>query len=571
MYIESVPNRKSPPCILLRESYRDHGKVCKRTVCNLTDWPPYLVEGLRLALKGKAVSTEDFDIVRSRHHGHVAAVLGTLRRVGLDDVLCSRPSRERSLVIAMIVARVLAPLSKLATARSLNAATGTSTLGELLDLGKADENELYAALDWLLQRQPHIEKALAQQRLAEGAMVLYDVTSTYFEGDKCQLAKYGYSRDGKRDRPQIVFGLLCDAEGCPVAVEVFAGNTTDSTTFNAQVEKVRRRFGIEHVAWVGDRGMITQARIADMKEAKGLDWVTALEADQIRALVADRSLQLSLFDERGLVEISDPAYPDERLIACRNPLLAAERAQRREELLVATEQQLDYIVAATQRDKRRLTGSDQIGLRVGRVVGKYNVAKHFRLTITDDSLRYERDTEKIAREAAVDGIYVIRTSLPAEALSAPQAVCTYKSLAQVERAFRCLKTISLKVRPINHWLNDRVRAHVLLCMLAYYVEWHMRRALAPMLFADDDDEAADLDDCGVVAPKRPSPRAKAKASTKQTAEGQPVHSFATLLADLTTIVKNTLCWKGPQALTIEKTTLPTAVQQRAFELLALKL
>jgi transposase len=575
MYIETVKNRNSPPCILLRESYREAGRVRKRTVSNLTHWPPHLVAAMRAALQtgaGGTGVTPDFDIIRSRAHGHVAAALGTLRHLGLDHLLSSRPCRQRDLVLAMIVARILEPGSKLAAARGLNAATRSSTLGELLDLQAATADELYAAMDWLLKRQPRIEKALAKRHFAEGTLVLYDVSSTYFEGRKCNLAQRGYSRDGKGDKPQILFGLLCDAQGCPVAVEVFPGNVRDTKTFAAQVEKVRVRFGVERVVWVGDRGMITDERITDdLRPAQNIDWITALNAAQVRALVASESLQLTLFDEQDLAEISDAAYPGERLIACRNPLLTVERRQKREQLLAATEAELDKIVAATKREKWRLVGQEKIGLRVGRVLGRFKMAKHFRLTIADGCFEYERDTDKIAREAAVDGIYIIRTSVPADALSAPDTVRTYKSLAQVERAFRSIKTMDLKVRPIFHRLDDRVRAHVFLCMLAYYVEWHMRKALAPILFHDADPPTTDDAGRSPVAPKRRSLEAERKARTQQTADGQPVHSFPTLLRDLATITRNTLQPNMAQIPTLEKTTRPTELQQRALDLLGVRL
>ena len=575
MYIESVPNRNSPPCILLRESYRQGGKVRKRTLCNLSQWAPELVEGLRTLLKGGVAvehPEEAFEIVRSRPHGQVAAVVGTLRKLGLDRLLSSRRCRERDRVVAMIAARLIDPRSKLATARELDEPTLSSTLGELLEVASADEDALYAAMDWLLERQERIENKLAERHLAEGTLVLYDVSTTYFEGRKCPLAKRGHSHDGKRDKLQIAFGLLCHRQGCPVAVEVFEGNTSDPRTFSSQIKKVRERFGIERVVWVGDRGMITEARIdEDLRGVEGLEWITALRAPQIRALVTNGALQLSLFDEQDLAVITAPAYPGERLIACRNPLLAAERSRKREELLSATEAELDKIVAATQREKRALKGQDRIGIRVGKVLGRFKMAKHFRLTITDDGFRYERDHERIAQEAALDGIYIIRTSTPEEALSADDTVAAYKSLSRVERAFRSCKSVGLKVRPIFHRLADRVRAHVFICMLAYYVEWHMREALAPMLFDDDDPQAAQSLRVSVVAPAQRSLSAARKARTKRTADDLPVHSFQTLLQDLATITKNRLQPNAAQIPAFEKTTRPTAIQQRALDLLGVPL
>ena len=576
MHIESVPNRKSHPTILIRQSYREDGKVKKRTIANITHLPPEVIDGIRVLLRGGLAvrsleALEDFELLRSRPHGHVAAVLGALRRIGLPNIIYSRPCRERDLTVAMIVARIIEPSSKLATARQLDQHTLSNTLGELLNLQAADEDELYDAMDWLLKRQEQIEAKLAKRHLSEGCLVLYDVTSTYFEGRKCPLAKLGHSKDGKRDKLQIVFGLLCSGDGCPVAVEVFEGNTSDAATLAPQVKKVRERFGIQRVVWVGDRGMITDARIRDdLRDVEGLDWITALRAPQIRALVQTGSLQLSLFDEQDLAEIRDENYPGERLIACKNPFLAEERARKREDLLLATEADLDKIVAATHRQKRALKGRDKIGLRVGKVMDRFKMAKHFGITISDDSFAYERKVEAIAAEAALDGIYIVRTSVPAEALDAEQTVEAYKSLSQVERAFRSYKTVDLKVRPIFHRLADRVRAHVFLCMLAYYVEWHMREALAPMLFDDEDPRAGDALRASVVGPAQRSPAARRKARTKRTADDMPIHSFKTLLQDLATITSNRIQFRA-EAPTFDKVTLPTRIQQRALDLLGVHL
>lgn len=575
MYIESVANRNSPPCILLRESYRQGGKVRKRTLANLTHWPAEVVEALRRALRddtGVQSLEQAVEVVRSRPHGHVAAVLGALRRCGLERLLSARRCRERDAVVAMIVARILDPRSKLATARGLNGETLSSSLGELLGLQDADADELYAALDWLLQRQERIENALAKRHLVERALVLYDVSTTYFDGRTCPLARLGHSHDGKPHRLQIVFGLVCDRHGCPIAVEVFPGNTSESKTFVAQIQKVRQRFRVTRVVWVGDRGMITQARIEqDLRGVQGLEWITTLRAPQIRALVRSGSLQLSLFDERDLAEITDPAYPGERLVACRNPFLAAERARKRDELLQATQKRLDAIVEATGRPKRALRGQARIALRVGKVLGRHKMTKHFGLHITDDSFAYELDTERIAQEAALDGIYIIRTSVPAQTLNAEDTVRAYKSLSHVEQAFRSCKSIDLHVRPIFHRLADRVRAHVLVCMLAYYVEWHMRGALAPLLFDDDDPAAADARRPSVVAPAQRSASAQRKARTKRTDHDLPVHSFQTLLADLATIAKNRIQPTVPGVPAFDKITLPTPLQARALELLGVRL
>lgn len=575
MYIEIVPNRNSPPALLLREGWREGKKVRKRTLANLTKWPAGLVEGLRLLLRGGTAVPkfdEAFEVVRSRPHGHVAAVLGTLRRVALERLIAPQPSPQRSLVVAMVVARILDPRSKLATARGLGEETRWSTLGELLEVPSADEEALYAAMDWLVPRQPEIEAKLAKRHLEEGALVLYDVSSTYLEGHTCPLAHWGHSRDGKRDKLQIVFGLLCNREGCPVAVEVFKGNTGDPMTLASQLHKLKERFGLSRVVLVGDRGMITEARIREeLKPVQGLDWVTALRAPTIRQLVEAGEIQLSLFDERDRAEIQSSEYPDERLIVCRNPFLAEERAQKREALLQATERELDKIVAATGRTKRRLKGQDRIGLRVGKVLNRFKVGKHFILTITEESFSYQRDAVRIAEEAALDGIYVIRTSVSKEELDTEEIVRAYKDLTGVERAFRSYKTVDLKVRPIYHYLANRVRAHVFLCMLAYYIEWHMRKALAPLLFDDHDKASGQALRGSVVVPAEPSPKAQRKAQTKRTEEGLPVHSFQTLLADLATIIKNRIQPKIPGVEAFDQVTRPTPLQQQALDLLRVRL
>lgn len=574
MYIEVVPNRRSRPAVLLREGWREGKRVRKRTLANLSDWPAERVEALRAVLKGARVTgplDDAFDIVRSRPHGHVAAVLGTMRRLGLPKLLGpDRPERAR--VLAMIAARIVAPSSKLATARALSTETLTSTLGEMLEIQRVDEDALYEAMDWLLPRQAAIETELAQRHLSEGTLVLYDISSTYFEGRCCPLAKLGHSRDGKKGKLQIVFGLLCNAEGCPIAVEVFEGNTGDPKTLGGQIEKVRGRFGLRRIVLVGDRGMITSARIRDeLRQVEGLSWISALRAPAIRQLVEQNALQLSLFDQKDLAEIRSPLFPGERLIACHNPLLAEERARKRRELLEATERKLEQIVAATQRVKRPLRGAEKIGQRVGRVIGRFKMAKHFRVEITATSLRYERDQESIAAEDALDGIYVVRTSVSPELFAAEDAVGAYKRLSVVERAFRSLKTVDLKVRPIFHWSADRVRAHVFLCMLAYYVEWHMRQALAPILFDDDDKVGATARRKGVVKPAQRSARALCRAATKRTDDDEPVHSFQSLLRDLATITKNRIQPRIAGAEPFDRITLPTPLQRRALELLGVTL
>ena len=576
MYIDRVPNRNSPPAILLRESYRENGKVRKRTLANLSKLPPEVIEGLQTLLKGGAAVSElsdSFTITRSLPHGHVAAVLGTAQRIGLPALLASKASRERNLVLAMVVARIIAPGSKLATVRGFNCQTCSSTLGEQLGVSQADEDDLYAAMDWLLEQQAEIETRLGQKHLSEGRLVLYDVSSSYFESHSCPLTQFGYNRDRKRGKPQIVFGLLCNAQGCPVAVEVFEGNQADPTTLPAQITKVRQRFGIHHVVWVADRGLLTDARIReDLRQVDGLDWISALTAVQIRGLVEQDDLQLSLFDQQDLVELTSDDYPGERLMACRNPLLADARAQKREALLQATEVELNKIVAATQRQKRPLKGADKIGLRVGKVLNRFKVAKHFTLEIADESFAYQRNQSQIEAETALDGIYIVRTSVDAQALSPQQTVRAYKSLSAVEQAFRSLKTVDLKIRPIHHRLATRVKAHVFLCMLAYYLEWHMREALAPILFDDEHPEDAQLLRTSIVAPAQRSETARLKAQKKRTDDNLPVHSFQTLLADLATIAKNRIQSHLPQGpVAFDKLTRPTPLQQKALNLLGVSL
>ena len=571
MYVATIPNRTSPPAILLRESYREDGKVKNRTLSNLSDWPPAKLEALRAVLRGAtnvAVLEDAFEIVRSQPHGHVAAILGTLQQLKLHTLIAPKRSRERELCVAMIVGRILNPRSKMALARALRAETRQSTLGELLGLGEVDEDELYEAMDWLLPHQERIESVLAKRHLSEANLVLYDVTSTYFEGLHCPLARRGYSRDGKHDKLQIVIGLLTNDEGCPVAVEVFEGNTADPKTLPAVMEKLRGRFALKELVLVGDRGMITKARIEhDLKKTPGVSWITALRAPAIRKLAEGGLLQMSLFDEKDLAEIASPDYPGERLIVCRNPLLAEQRKRKREELLAATETELQKVAAATIRSRRRLKGQDKIGVRVGRVLGRFKMAKHFSIEISEQSFRYSRNQPRIAAEAALDGIYVIRTNLESQRIDAENAVRSYKRLAAIERAFRCLKTVDLKVRPINHRREERVRAHVLLCMLAYYVEWHMRRALAPILFDDDDKPGAEALRRSVVAPARRSHRAQFKASTKRTEDGLPVSSFQDLLRDLATLTKNQVQPKLANLKAFVKITPPTPLQQKAFTLL----
>ena len=576
MYIETVPNRGSPPAILLRESYREGKTVRKRTLLNLSHWPAEHVEGLRGILKGGVVlppGEQPFVVERSLPHGAVAAVLGATRAIGLDTIIGPKAVRDSEgcrpvdLVVAMIVSRIIAPASKLATAKALDPVTAASSLGVELALGDVGEDELYAALDWLLERQGAIETALAKRHLKGGTLVLYDVSSSYVEGRCCPLARRGYSRDGKKGKLQIVYGLLCAPDGCPVAIEVFEGNTGDPATVADQVTKLKRRFAIDHVVLVGDRGMITQARIDEDLRPAGLDWITALRAPALQGLVGGGWLQMSLFDERDMAAITSPDFPGERLIVCRNPDLARERARKREDLLVATERNLAKIAAAVARKTQPLHGAAEIGVAVGAVLGRHKMAKHFELTIEDARFAFARKSAQIAQEAALDGLYAVRTSLPEKTLGDESAVRAYKSLAMVERAFRCLKTVDLHVRPIYHWLTDRVRAHVFLCMLAYYVEWRMRARLAPMLYEDDDKAAAEALRESPVARAQRSPAALAKSATGRTDDGAPVHSFQTLLADLATLTRNTVVTASAPDRPFTILTRPTPIQQKAFDLL----
>jgi transposase len=560
---------------LLRRTYREGGKVKHQTLGNLSHLPPDLIDVIRGRLRGDIPPSPGgghFQIIRTLPHGHVAAVLGSIRKIGLEDLLASRPCRERTLVVAMVAARVFDARSKLATARSMAEETASSSLGLELGLQDTTEDDLYRAMDWLVARQARIEDKLAGKHLEDGSLILYDVTSSYYTGSHCSLADFGHNRDGKNGYPQIVYGLLCNARGCPVAVEVFKGNTGDPSTLGSQIKKVRERFALERVIFVGDRGMITAKRIdEELRKVEGLDWITALRADSIKKLAEEKIIQPSLFDERDLAEVSSPEYPGERLIVCRNPFLAQDRARKREELLQATEKKLAEIAAATRRARNPQRGKAQIGLRVGKVINHYKVGKHFILQIEEESFSYRRDEAKIAEEAALDGLYVIRTSVAGETLSAESTVRAYKDLSKVERAFRCLKTVDLKVRPIYHWLEDRVRAHVFLCMLAYYVEWHMREKLAPLIFDDEEKELAESLRRSIVAPAERSESAMRKDLTKINDQGQTVHSFRTLLADLGTLAKNRVRVMSGQPCEFYMLTRSTEIQARALNLLDVSL
>lgn len=563
MHVAVVPSRQRSgeySSVLVRQSYREGDRVRHRTLANLSKLPPAVVDTVRAMLRGEQVGplAQSFEIVRARPHGDVLAVLGELHHLGLDKMLAARPRRERELCLAMIASRILEPASKLATVRSFNHSTLASELG----VEDANEDELYSAMDWLVQAQPKVEARLAERHLTEGGLVLYDLTSVYLEGSKCELGKRGYSRDGKRGLPQIEFGLLTNREGCPVAVDVFEGNMADPMTVAAQVDKLKNRFGIAEVVMVGDRGMLTSARIEALREVGGVGWISALRSVQIEALVNSGDLQLGMFDKRNLAEISSPKFPGERLVVCKNPALAQDRARKREELLAATERELDKVVEAGRAG--RLKSKDETGLRVGKLLGRYKVGKHFKLTITDSFFSYERDLTGIKAEASLDGIYVIRSSVAEDKLAPEDLVRSYKLLAGVERAFKTMKSVDLQVRPVHHRLADRVRAHIFLCMLAYYVRWHLERAWAPLLFKDEDKPAAE----DVVAPAKRSASALAKAHTQKRPDGTPVYNFRGLLNELATLTKNTVRLPNSPA-TFDKLANPTALQTRALQLLGL--
>jgi hypothetical protein len=547
---------------LLRRSYREDGKVKNETLGNLSHLPEPLIEIIRRSLQGEAFVpvSEAFEVTGSRAHGHVQAVARAMQRLGLAELIAAKPCGERDCVLAMIAARIVAPHTKLATTRWWH----STTLAEDFGVAGADEDDLYAAMDWLLARQDKIEKKLAARHLRPGGLVLYDLSSSYFEGSTCPLARLGHDRDGKRGLLQVNYGLLTDARGCPVAVSVHEGNTADSATLLPAVRRLREDFGIARLVMVGDRGMISQKAIDQMREADGIGWITALKSASIRALVEQGQLQLGLFDERNLVELSSPEYPGERLVACRNPELARLRAHKREDLLAATEKHLARIQARV--DAGRLAGADAIGVAVGKVVNQYKVAKHFALAISDRALTFSRKREAIAAEAALDGLYIIRTSVGAAQMDAPDCVRHYKALANVERAFRSLKTIDLKVRPIHHRTAERVRAHIFLCLLAYYVEWHLREAWRELMFADPDQAAKAVRD--PVAPAKRSKAALAKVARHTLDDGTPVHSFSTLMAELGSLVRNTCRTPsaGPEAPTFDLLTIPNPQQRRALEL-----
>jgi len=567
MYIETVPNRNSPPAILLREGWREGNKTCKRTLANLSAWPQEKIEIFRRLLRDEPlVSPHDLlSTQKTLPHGHVEAILMAIRKLGLDAMISAQRCRERDWVLAMIVQRLLDPCSKLATTRQWH----STTLAEELGVSEATEDELYQAMDWLLERQPRIEKKLAARHLHEGSLVLYDVSSSYYEGQRCPLAQYGHDRDGQKGLPIIVYGLMTDGEGRPVAVEVYRGNTGDPTTVVDQVNKLRERFHLSRVVLVGDRGMLTQPQIDRLKAHPEMGWITALTSVAIRSLLAEGSLQLSLLDERNLVEMQSPEYPGERLMVCYNPLLAEERKRKREELLVATEKALMRIGKEVERRKHKQLRATEIAFKVGKVLGHYKMGKHFAHTIEDGKLSWSRRVETIEPEAKLDGIYVIRTSETAEQLSAADTVRSYKSLAQVERAFRSLKSLDLLIRPIRHRTEERVPAHIFLCLLAYYLEWHLRRVWAPLLF-EDEELPQERQRRDPVLPASSSESAQAKKLTHQTADGLPVQSFTTLLSALASRARVTYSLKtdksGP---TFQQVPPPTPLQAKAYELLNL--
>jgi transposase len=562
MHIHIIPNRGSAPTVLLRESHREGAKVGKRTLANLSGLSAVQVDAIRAILRGEDLCpvAQCFEVTASRAHGHVQAVASAMQRLGFASLVASKSCRERDLVLAMVAARILAPSTKLATTRWWH----STTLAEEFGVADADEDDLYAAMDWLLERQDAIQKKLAARHLETGGLVLYDLSSSYFEGETCPLAKRGYNRDGKHGMLQVNYGLLTDPRGCPVAISVHPGNTSDSTTFLPEVRRLREDFHLDKMVMVGDRGMISQKAIDEMRDTDGIGWITALKSVSIRALVEEGQLQLDLFDERNLLELSSPDFPGERLVACRNPQLAKLRSHKRQELLAATEVNLEKIQITVAAGK--LAGQDKIGVRVGKVINQYKVAKHFELTIENAAFSFRRKRDSIDAEAALDGLYIIRTSVPEARMDAADCVRNYKSLANVERAFRSLKTIDLKVRPIHHRLENRVRSHIFLCMLAYYVEWHLRDAWRELMFADTDQQAKLTRD--PVAPAKRSQAALSKIASKQLDDTTPVHCFHTLLTELATIVRNTCRAPsaGAEASSFDVFTNPNAKQSRALEL-----
>lgn len=576
MYIEVVKNRNSPPCILLRESYRENGVVKKRTLTNITNWKPADIEILRQSIaaskKSSGQITGDFSITRSLPHGAVAGILQTMCELKIPQLISRNSLRERQIVLGMIAARILNPGSKLELSRHLSEATATSTLSAELGISDLDINEIYSAMDWLYERQDSIEKTLAKKHLEDGTLIMYDLTSVYMEGSHCELATWGYSRDGKSGKTQIEFGLLCDKDGRPVAVEVFKGNTSDPATVANQVLKVTQRFKLKNVILVGDRGMLTEARIReDVKIIEGLKWISALRAPAIKKLIEQEDVTPELFDLTNLAEITSEDFPDERLIVCQNEQLKKKRQQTRDRLLVLTQAEIDKVTAATQRSKQKLKGKDKIAVRLHKALSKHKMAKHFSYEIFEDHFTVERKEDNIRKEQLLDGIYIVRSNVKKDVLTAAELVGSYKNLAKIERAFRSIKTVDLEVRPIYHYSAERVKSHIFICMLAYYVQWHMRRKLAPMLFDDEDPEQAQQKRTSPVSPAQRSDSAIEKEATKINSQGDPVHSFQSLLADLGTICRNTIQSKSTSSISFPKITEPTPSQAKILKLLNVKL
>jgi len=578
MYIEHVPNRNSAPAVLLRESWRENGKTKKRTVGNLSSLPNETVEAVRAALKGEVVPTaqaisepeKTLEIINARQHGHVAAIIAMIKKSGLLQIIDRKPSRQRDIVVAMVADRLLHGDSKLATARHCQNETTATTLGEQLSLQDLDEHECYLAMDWLLERQESMQKKLAKKHLADGGPVLFDLSSSYFEGHTCPLAKHGYSRDKRGDLPQVNYGMYCNADGVPIGVEVLAGNESDRVAFPKAVERVRNDFGHKNVIFIGDRGMICGKAIDDyLRGEEGARWITALNSSSIAKLQRQGDIQISFFDQRDLVSITHPDYPDERLIVCRNPLLADHRARKREALLAATEKLLAKVKAKVDRKRKPLRGKSEIGIEVGKDVNAKKVAKHFRIAIDDDRFEYSRDQEKIDTEASLDGLYVIRSNVEPSQMSDERIVAHYKNLALVERAFRSLKSIDIRVRPINHRLANRVRSHIFICMLAYYIEYQMRLALAPLMFVDEEKSSAETRN-SVVSPAGRSDSAKRKDATHRNEHGVGLSSFRDILESLSAVTRSTVTIKGHPKGRFKTTSRPTPYQQEIIRHLGME-
>ena len=567
MYIDKVPNRKSPPCILLRESYREDGKVKKRTIANITSWPKEKIASMEKILKGNGRVVENIEkemtIKRSLPHGHISVILKTIKKLKLDKIISRITNEKLLIVLAMIIMRIISPSSKLSTSRNLMEETSISTLGSELGLENINEDKLYASMDWLLDKQSDIEKKLSEKHLANNTLIMYDLSSSYFEGNGCPIAKYGYSRDHRKDKLQIEYGLMCNKEGCPISIEVFEGNISDSKTLSSQVEKIQKKFKLKNIVLVGDRGMITTKKIEEeLADIEDLEWISALKTSEIRKVLSNFPIQLTFLDKK-IAEVSHKDFPGERLLFCKNPLVEEKRKKARAALIEATEKELEKIVVATKREKRTLKGKEKIAFRVGKNINKKKVSKYFKTEITDSSFHYERDNERIEKDERLDGIYIIRTSVNKKSMNDNEVVSSYKNLSLVENAFRSLKTVDLKIRPIYHYNEKRAKSHVLICMLAYYVEWHLRQSLKPILF--DDHEK--IKKQSPVDPYEPSESAKRKAKTKRSDDNLPIHSFQTLMKDLSTIVKSEINFDNN---TFFKTTIPTKLQQKALDLLNIK-